>query len=107
MNAADIRPGPPAERRQPALDLFLIFACANIVATTFQTGASLSPAFSLRTSLGSTAGGTLAGSPIRRSGHGSGPPRSLRPARRSDCAVPDWSPSCSTPRISRGSPSTT
>ena len=36
MNAVDIGPIAPADRRQPALDLFLIFACANIVATTFQ-----------------------------------------------------------------------
>lgn len=46
MNAVDIGPIAPADRRQPALDLFLIFACANIVATTFQTGASLVPSFS-------------------------------------------------------------
>ncbi len=62
MNAVDIRPIPPSDRRQPALDLFLIFACANIVATTFQTGASLSPAFSLPTAVGLIVGGTLAGS---------------------------------------------
>ncbi len=51
MNAADIGPVSPTDRRQSALDLFLIFACANIVATTFQTGASLVPAFGLRSAL--------------------------------------------------------
>ena len=64
MNAVDIGPIAPADRRQPALDLFLIFACANIVATTFQTGASLVPAFSLRSALGLVAIGSLAGSGV-------------------------------------------
>ena len=48
MNAVDIGPIAPDDRGSPAFDLFLIFACANIVATTFQTGASLVPAFGLR-----------------------------------------------------------
>ena len=51
MNAADIGPIAPADRRQSPLDLFVIFACANIVATTFQTGASLVPAFGLGSAL--------------------------------------------------------
>jgi purine-cytosine permease-like protein len=62
VNAVDIGPIAPAERRQPALDLFLIFACANIVATTFQTGASLVPAFSLPSALTLVAIGGLSGS---------------------------------------------
>jgi NCS1 family nucleobase:cation symporter-1 len=62
VNAVDIGPIPPSERRQPALDLFVIFACANIVATTFQTGASLVPAFSLRSALALVAIGGVAGS---------------------------------------------
>lgn len=62
MNAADIGPVAPADRRQPATDLFVIFACANIVATTFQTGASLVPAFGLGTSLTLVAVGSVSGS---------------------------------------------
>ena len=41
MDAADLAPVPESERTQPALDLFLIFAAANVVATTLQTGAVL------------------------------------------------------------------
>ncbi len=62
MNAADIGPISPSDRRQSALDLFVIFACANIVATTFQTGASLVPAFGLRSALALVAVGGVAGS---------------------------------------------
>jgi purine-cytosine permease-like protein len=62
VNAADIGPVPASERRQSALDLFLIFACANIVATTFQTGASLVPAFGLGSALGLIGIGSVAGS---------------------------------------------
>ena len=62
MNAADIGPIAAADRRQPAFDLFLIFACANIVATTFQTGASLMPAFSLQSALALVAIGSVSGS---------------------------------------------
>jgi purine-cytosine permease-like protein len=64
MNAADIGPVAPHERRQPPFDLFLIFACANVVATTFQTGASLVPAFGLPSALGLIAIGSLAGSAL-------------------------------------------
>ncbi len=62
MNAADIGPVPPSDQRQSALDLFLIFACANIVATTFQTGASLVPAFGLRSALMLVVIGSVSGS---------------------------------------------
>ena len=41
MDAADLSPVPESQRAQPAFDLFLIFAAANVVATTMQTGASL------------------------------------------------------------------
>ena len=41
MDAADLSPIPEAQRTQPAFDLFLIFAAANVVATTLQTGAVL------------------------------------------------------------------
>ena len=47
MNAADIRPAAPAAQTQSAVDLLLIFVGANVVATTFQVGASLSSSFSL------------------------------------------------------------
>jgi purine-cytosine permease-like protein len=64
MNAADIGQVAPDERRQSPFDLFLIFACANVVATTFQTGASLVPAFGLTSALGLIAIGGLAGSAL-------------------------------------------
>jgi purine-cytosine permease-like protein len=41
MDAADLAPVPESGRTQPAIDLFLIFAAANVVATTLQTGAVL------------------------------------------------------------------
>ena len=41
VDAADLSPVPESQRTQPAFDLFLIFAAANIVATTLQTGAVL------------------------------------------------------------------
>jgi NCS1 family nucleobase:cation symporter-1 len=62
VKAVDIGPVAPSERRQSAFDLFIIFACANIVATTFQTGASLVPAFSLRSALTLVAIGSVSGS---------------------------------------------
>jgi purine-cytosine permease-like protein len=62
VTAADIGPVPSSGRRQPAFDLFLIFACANVVATTFQTGASLVPAFGLTSALGLIAVGGVSGS---------------------------------------------
>jgi len=39
---------PPDQQRQSALDLFLIFVGANIVATTFQVGSSLQTSFPIR-----------------------------------------------------------
>jgi nucleobase:cation symporter-1, NCS1 family len=41
MDAADLAPVAESQRTQPAFDLFLIFAAANVVATTLQTGAVL------------------------------------------------------------------
>ena len=41
MQAADLSPVPVASRTQSGGDLFLLFAAANIVATTMQVGASL------------------------------------------------------------------
>ena len=43
MQAADLSPIPAERRTQSGWDLFLLFAAANIVATTLQVGASLGP----------------------------------------------------------------
>lgn len=43
MDAADLSPVPIEARRLSGRDLFLVFAAANIVATTLQVGASLGP----------------------------------------------------------------
>ena len=64
MNAADIGPITPEEQQQSPIDLFLIFVGANVVATTFQVGASLAAAFTVRAAtlliiVGSAAGGAL------------------------------------------------
>jgi NCS1 family nucleobase:cation symporter-1 len=64
VKAADIAPVPSDTQTQSAVDLFLIFVGANVVATTFQVGASLALSFSVRAStllilVGSTAGAAL------------------------------------------------
>jgi NCS1 family nucleobase:cation symporter-1 len=64
VNAADIGPVRSDAQRQSTFDLFLIFVGANVVATTFQVGASLASAFSVRASIllilaGSAAGAAL------------------------------------------------
>ena len=41
MNAADISPVPSEARHLSPVDLFVIFAGANIVATTLEVGAAL------------------------------------------------------------------
>ena len=64
MNAADIRPAAPAEQTQSTLDLFLIFVGANIVATTFQVGASLASSFSLPATMALVAVGSVAGAAL-------------------------------------------
>lgn len=64
MNAVDIGPVSPADRRQSPFDLFLIFAGANIVATTLQTGASLVPAFGLADAMSLVMVGTVLGSAL-------------------------------------------
>ncbi|MEI6668953.1 MAG: cytosine permease [Acidobacteriota bacterium] len=51
MNAADIGQVPSSARTQRALDLFWIFAGANIVATTLQVGATLAADFTPATAL--------------------------------------------------------
>lgn len=64
MQAVDVGPVPADARTQPPFDLFLIFAGANIVATTLVTGASLVPAFSIPETLGLIAAGAVAGSAL-------------------------------------------
>jgi len=51
MKPADIYAVSTAEQRQSTLDLFLIFVGANIVATTFQVGASLASSFTVAASM--------------------------------------------------------
>ena len=46
VDAADLSPVPESQRTQPPFDLFLIFAAANVVATTLQTGAALGTQYS-------------------------------------------------------------
>jgi len=62
MNAADISPVPSHARKQSGVDLFIIFAGANIVATTLQVGAALAVEFSPEAALLLIAGGATAGS---------------------------------------------
>lgn len=64
MQPVEIGPIPVHERTQRPIDVFLIFAAANIVATTLQVGASLESGFSFRTAIIAIAGGVLAGSAI-------------------------------------------
>jgi NCS1 family nucleobase:cation symporter-1 len=64
MNAADIGPVPAHEQTQSAWDLFLIFVGANIVATTFQVGASLASSFSVASAMTLIAVGSLAGAAL-------------------------------------------
>ena len=63
-NAADISPVPSEARRQSPVDLFIIFAGANIVATTLQVGDALTADFSPAAAVllmiaGATAGSLL------------------------------------------------
>lgn len=62
MNAADLSPVPEAERTQPAFDLFLIFAAANVVATTMQTGAALGSQYGGSQAMAIALGGAVFGS---------------------------------------------
>lgn len=62
MQAAQLGPVRASERTQPAFDLFLIFAGANIVATTLQVGASLAFEVPPAAAIALIVGGTLLGS---------------------------------------------
>jgi cytosine permease len=62
VNPADIAPIPPNARTQRALDVFWIFAGANIVATTLQVGAALAADFEPSSALILIAAGATGGS---------------------------------------------
>ena len=64
MNAADIQPVAPGQQTQSAFDLFLIFVGANVVATTFQVGASLAASFSVAATMVLVAVGSVAGAAL-------------------------------------------
>jgi nucleobase:cation symporter-1, NCS1 family len=64
VNAADIRPIERSAQSQSVFDLFLIFVGANVVATTFQVGASLAASFSLPATLTLIAAGSVAGAAL-------------------------------------------
>jgi nucleobase:cation symporter-1, NCS1 family len=64
VNPADISSIPCETQRQSPFDLFLIFAGANIVATTFQVGASLQRSFPIRTTMLLVLIGSLAGAAL-------------------------------------------
>ena len=64
MNAADIRPVAAAEQTQSSFDLFLIFVGANVVATTFQVGASLAGSFTVPATMTLVAVGSVAGAAL-------------------------------------------
>ncbi|HEX6739917.1 MAG TPA: cytosine permease [Vicinamibacteria bacterium] len=64
MKAVELGVVEAGQRTQPAFDLFLIFAGADIVATTLVTGASLVPAFSTGAALGLIAAGSVAGAAL-------------------------------------------
>jgi purine-cytosine permease-like protein len=61
VHAADVRPVRPEEQTQSSFDLFLIYVGANIVATTFQVGASLAESFSIAVALAIVGAGSIAG----------------------------------------------
>jgi purine-cytosine permease-like protein len=61
VDAADLSPIPEAHRTQSPFDLFLIFAAANVVATTLQTGAALGLQYGARQALAISLGGAVLG----------------------------------------------
>ena len=64
MNAADLEPVPLAERTQSSLDLVLIFAGANVVATTFITGATVKAGLPFASALAAVALGSVIGAAL-------------------------------------------
>ncbi|HUU32538.1 MAG TPA: cytosine permease [Vicinamibacterales bacterium] len=61
MRAADLTPVAPDAQTQSGWDLFLIFAAANIVATTLQVGAALGGVASAATMTGLVCAGAIVG----------------------------------------------
>ena len=61
MDAADLSPVPESQRTQSPFDLFLIFAAANVVATTLQTGAALGSRYDGTAAMGIALTGALVG----------------------------------------------
>jgi purine-cytosine permease-like protein len=61
VDPASLEPIPESARRQSAFDLFLIFAAANVVATTLQTGAVLGKRYGSQDALGLVVGGAVVG----------------------------------------------
>jgi NCS1 family nucleobase:cation symporter-1 len=64
VDAADLSPVPESARTQPALDLFLIFVAANVVATTMQTGAALGSRYSGNAAIGIAMAGAVFGAAL-------------------------------------------
>jgi NCS1 family nucleobase:cation symporter-1 len=61
VDAADLSPVPESQRTQSPFDLFLIFAAANVVATTMQTGAVLGSRYTGSSAVGIALGGAVFG----------------------------------------------
>jgi len=64
VQAADLQPIRAEDQTQSASDLFLIFAGANIVATTLQVGATLAGSFGLRPAMAIIAAGAVIGAAL-------------------------------------------
>jgi purine-cytosine permease-like protein len=64
VDAADLSPVPEAERNQSPFDLFLIFAAANVVATTMQTGAVLGLRYGGTNAVGIALAGAVLGAAL-------------------------------------------
>lgn len=64
MQAADLSPVPRQSRTQSGWDLFLVFAAANIVATTLQVGASLGSGLSVGAMFAVVGPGAVAGAAL-------------------------------------------
>jgi NCS1 family nucleobase:cation symporter-1 len=64
MRSVDLSPITPDQQTETPFDLFLIFAGANIVATTLQVGASLPSSFSLGVAMGVIAAGAIGGAAL-------------------------------------------
>ena len=61
MNAADLEPVKDDQKTQSPLDLFLIFAGANVVATTFITGATVKSGLSFSSAISAIISGSVIG----------------------------------------------